>query len=361
MIAAILRAITSRKAQPLPVEEDRAGAGKMGQLKMALITDSMSTLSFAQQCRIRQVTPENYQDVLKHWRPDCLFIESVFHGAQNSWRFRVNKMPFYIQQIQPKIIEKVIAFAKDLHIPTLFWNKDDIPFFEAFLHVAKQVDYVFTADSNFIPRYQAAVVDPSKVHLLAMAYESTFHTFSGFHFKEFAPCFLGSYYRGILKERQDFFAYILGACTHAKVPLHVYNRHKKHFVHATHFRFPKHDFIQMHDPVPYAQTQDLYKHYGVSININSVTNSDTMLSRRFLEILACGGILLSNTSPAVQKQFANYCHLVETQEQATELLSRLKHGPSQEDKDRAEAGAHFVVKNHTWQCRLEQIANILHL
>ncbi len=361
MIATLIRSITCRKARPLMVNEDSAGMGSLGQLKIALITDSMTTLSLAQECRIRQITPKNYQNVLKNWRPHFLFVESVFYGANNSWLYRVAKQPSYIQQIQSNTMEKVLAFAKDLHIPTLFWNKDDIPFFESFLHVAKQVDYVFTADSNFIPHYQSVVPNATKVNLLAMAYQSVFHAFTGFNFKEFSPCFLGSYYRGKFVKRQSFFEDIFTACEHNHLFLHIYDRHKNHLFHATHFRFPDRTCIQMHTPVPYTQTQELYKHYGISININSVTDSPTMLSRRFLEILACGGILVTNTGVAVQKKFSDYCHMVKSQEEATELLSRLKYGPSQEDKDRAEAGACYVAHKHTWKCRLEEIVDILNL
>ncbi len=361
MIATLIRNITHRKAKPLAIEEDKAGTGELGQVKIALITDTMSTLSFAQECRIKQLSPYNYKEILQNWRPHFVFIESAFHGMQDTWLYRIAKQPKYIQQLKPHALEDVITFAKDLHIPTLFWNKDDIPYFDAFLHVAQHVDYVFTADSNFIPRYQAAVPDASKVHLLAMAYQPAFHNFTGFHFKKLAPCFLGSYYVRMLKERQRFFEYIFQACSQTDSTLHVYNRHKNHLFHATHFRFPEHANITLHEPVPYEQTQEIYKYYSISLNINSVTNSDTMLSRRFLEILACGGILLSNPSPVVQKNFSSYCHCVHSQEQATELLARWKFGPSQEDKEKAEAGAQYVLQNHTWRCRLEQIATLLNI
>ncbi len=361
MIATIIRAISSYKNSPLCVQEGKVIHGPFGKLKVALITDGMTTLSFAEQCSIRQLSPNNYKDILKNWRPDFVFIESAFYGVQNSWLYHIAKQPAYIRQIKSHALENVLNFAKDLNIPTIFWNKDDVPYFDAFLHVAKLVDYVLTADINFVPLYKEAVRDESKVHVLAMAYESNFHSFTGFDFKEYAPCFLGSYYVKMLDQRKIFFDKMFKACANAQVTLHVYNRHKKHLFHATHFNFPRRDFVQVHDPVPYMQTQDLYKHYGISINVNSVTNSETMLSRRFLEVLACGGILLSNNSPVVQKYFSKYCHCVQTEEEITELLARLKFGPSHEDKCRAEAGSQYVLQNHTWRCRLEQLVNMLNI
>jgi spore maturation protein CgeB len=80
-----------------------------------------------------------------------------------------------------------------------------------------------------------------------------------------------------------------------------------------------------------------------------------MCSRRLLEILACGGIAVTNPSRAVDRNFRDYCHVVNTREEAHELLSRLRHGPSREDMERAEAGATYVRQNHTWAHRLEEL------
>ncbi len=361
MIASLIRAISSHSSVALPVEEDKAGEGELGQLKIALITDGMTTLSLAKECRIRQLTPYNYDEILRRWRPHLVFVESAFYGVHNAWLYHIAKQARWLQQKKPQALENLLNLAKSLNIPTLFWNKDDFPFFNAFVHVAKQVDYVFTADSNFIPHYQAAVQNSTQVHLLAMAYQPLFHSFTGFHFKAFEPCFLGSYYRRMLPERQQIFNMIFNACSREQVKLHVYDRHKNHPFRLTHFRYPKHAAVEIHHPVPYSQTQDMYKYYGISLNINSVTNSETMLSRRFLEILACGGILVTNASPAVENNFSAYCHCIKNEEHMRELLARLKYGPTREDKERAESGAQYVLQNHTWRKRLEQIVNTVRL
>ncbi len=86
-----------------------------------------------------------------------------------------------------------------------------------------------------------------------------------------------------------------------------------------------------------------------------------MYSRRLLEILACGGIAVTNPSRAVDKFFGNYCHVVSTREEAGELFSRLRHGPSREDMDRAAAGAMYVLENHTWAHRLDELCAIVNI
>jgi spore maturation protein CgeB len=87
-----------------------------------------------------------------------------------------------------------------------------------------------------------------------------------------------------------------------------------------------------------------------------------MCSRRLLEILACGGIAVTNPSPAVDQYFRNFCHVVSTREEARELFSRLRYGgPSREDMERAEAGAMYVRENHTWAHRLDELCAIVNI
>ncbi len=86
-----------------------------------------------------------------------------------------------------------------------------------------------------------------------------------------------------------------------------------------------------------------------------------MYSRRLVEILACGGIAVTNPSPAVDRYFKDYCHVVHDAEEALELFARLKHGPSPDDLARAEAGARYVLAEHTWAHRLEEIVCVIGL
>ena len=84
-----------------------------------------------------------------------------------------------------------------------------------------------------------------------------------------------------------------------------------------------------------------------------------MISRRLLEILACGGICVTNANPAVEKYFSAYCHVVRSEEDAFEILGKLAYGPTRDDLERAAAGAKYVAERHTWQRRLEQLEDLL--
>jgi len=194
-----------------------------------------------------------------------------------------------------------------------------------------------------------------------MPYQPAFHSFNEFEFSSHEACFTGSYYTRILTERRRYLDMIFAACTQASMPLNVFDRNHNRMSRHFEFRFPSHSHVVMHPSVSHRLTASVYKAYVASVNVNSVSDSSTMYSRRLLEILACGGIAVTNPSAAVTHHFKHYCHVVENADQAVELLGRLRHGPSVEDKERAAAGAAYVRDHHTWAHRLRLMADVVNL
>ncbi len=339
------------------VPQDIAGNGPFGRLKMALVADYFTSACLSAECRIRSLTPDNYREIIRDWRPDLVFVESAFHGVQGEWRYKLARQPKYIRMSKPRTLPRLVRLARDRGVPAIFWNKDDGAFFDAFIDTARLFSHVFTTDNTCLPRYAAELPEGCSVGVLAMPYQPAFHNFTGFAFEKNDACFVGSYYRKILHARRQFLDMMFTACEKVSMPLHVFDRNSNRLSRFFEFRYPHKSPLHMHDKIPYTETASVYKRYAASLNVNSVTDSDTMCSRRLLEILACGGILVTNSSPVVEKVFRQYCHVITSQEQAQDLLARLRFGPSPEDRDRAEAGAAYVRKAHTWLCRLEQMAD----
>jgi hypothetical protein len=50
---------------------------------------------------------------------------------------------------------------------------------------------------------------------------------------------------------------------------------------------------------------------------------------------------------------------VHSREQASELFARLRQGPSAQDCERAAAGAAYVRQFHTWEHRLQELADVV--
>lgn len=342
-----------------PIAEDIVHRGQFGKLKIALVADSFTTECLSAECRIRSLTPKNYAGVIRSWAPDLVFVESVFHGQGGSWRYEVAKQPKLLRITKPTAIYRLVEFAQKRGIPTVFWNKDDGAFFDTFIDVARCFDHVFTTDHRCVERYRQQVPECVTVEPLPMPYQPKFHNFNGFSFVRNEICFAGSYYRRILSERKRFLDMIFTACDSASLKLNIFDRNHHRFSRFFEFRFPKNAQLCLHCGVSHRATARIYKEHAVSLNVNSVVGSKTMYSRRLLEILACGGIAVTNPSRAVDKLFGDYCHVVSTREEAMELFSRLRFGPAKQDLERAEAGACCVKSAHTWERRLENICEVV--
>ena len=341
------------------IPQNRTGKGSFGKLKIALVADYFTAACLAEECRIRYVTPRNYREVLTDWRPDLVFVESVFHGIDDEWRFRLGKQPVYLKIFPSYEIRRLALLAEELGVPALFWNKDDKAFFDFFIDVAKNFKYVFTTDSDCLDAYRTSLPLGAKADVLAMPYQPAFHNFTGFSFESREGCFVGSYYRKILKKRRDFLDMIFKACDSVNFKINVYDRNSSRFSHFFEFKYPDAGNMTVHEGVPYPRTGEIYKKYSCSINVNSISDSPTMISRRLLEILACGGVCVTNANPAVKNIFSKYCHIIDSQERAVEIFGRLSSGPSSEDLDRAAEGARYVAAFHTWERRLEQLEDAL--
>lgn len=361
MVGRVIRKLGSLVYDYPKVSEDTARDGRFGQLKIALVADYFTADCLSAECRIRTMTPANYKDVIGSWKPDLVLVESTFHGVDGSWRYELAKQPRALRLTKPKAIFRLVNFAKQAGIPTVFWNKDDGPFFDAFIDVAKVFDYVFTTDAECLDRYRQQVPAQVPVNTLIMPYQPAFHSFTGFNFTRNEVCFTGSYYRRILNERRRFLDMVFDICEQNHMRINVFDRNHDRLSRHLEFRFPKKNQLRVHGKMPHRETALIYKAHAVSLNVNSVTSSETMFSRRLVEILACGGIAVTNAGRAVDRYFRDFCHVMNTHEEARELFARLRHGPSQEDRDRAEAGAIYVRQNHTWAHRLEEICAVVKL
>jgi len=322
-------------------------------MKIALISDNLTrdSLEAEDNTSIVNINKYNYKIVFKFWKPDFLFIESAWEGKNNSWKFGVASYPGHPER-NNNLLKKVIKYAKSLNIPTVFWNKEDGVHFDRFIDSAKLCDYIFTVDINSVPRYKAIVDSNVIVDTLIFAVQAKFHNFTGFHFKSNEVDFVGSYSRhthDARREWQDLF--FSSAAEYSHLVVFDRNSHKT----AKEYQYPDLKNITMKSSVKYEDTAQVYKDYLISLNVNTIIDSKTMFSRRLVEIIACGGIAVTNPSPAVDNYFKDYCWVINNKEEMDALLFRLKNGPLQSDKIKMEKGAKYIADNHTWTHRLNQI------
>ncbi|MFT7824812.1 MAG: glycosyltransferase, partial [Sulfurimonas sp.] len=257
-----------------------------------------------------------------------------------------------------KRLQKVVAYAKKLGIPTVFWNKEDGVHFDRFIDSAKLFDHIFTVDENCIPKYRDVVGDKATVNSLLFAVQPKFHHFSGFNFKYNRANFVGSYSHHIHDKRRVWQDMMFTSASKTGLGLTAFDRNSDR--KSENYRYPDMENMNVLPAVPYEETAQIYKDYTLSLNVNTIEDSPTMFSRRLVEILACGGVAVTNPTLAVDKLFKEYCHVVSTQEEMDALFYRVhQYGLSEEDKKMARAGAEYVAKYHTWAHRLEEIRKVV--
>lgn len=327
-------------------------------MKIAFIADELTGISLAYEANVCFVTPLNYKLILRFWKPDFLFVESAWHGRRNVWKFKIAAYPDHPKRTN-NALQKVVSYAKSLGIPTVFWNKEDGVHYERFIESAKLFDHIFTVDENCIPKYRARVDENVTVNTLMFAVQAQIHNFTGFNFKYNQANFVGSYSTHLHDRRRMWQDMIFQAASDTSLGLKVYDRNSAR--KSSTYRYPVFENMEIKPAVRYSDTAQIYKDYLVSLNVNTIEDSGTMFSRRLAEIIACGGIAVTNPSPAVDRYFKSYCHIVATEEEARALFERLKHGPSPEDLLRARDGADYIAREHTWTHRLKEICDVIGL
>jgi len=324
--------------------------GRYSNLKVALVADALTDAGLGAECNVRRLTPSNYRTVLRRWRPDIVFVESAWAGWRNAWKYKIASYTDHPERTT-RDIAMVVAEAADLGIPAVFWNKEDSVHYDRFINTASFFQYIFTVDSNCIPKYQSDIPG-CKVGTLMFPIQPRFHYLddktdcaTGF------SCFIGSYSSHIHPRRRQWQHLLFESA--ARYGLDIYDRNYKR--KAAHYRYPAISGMRIHKAVPYAKTAEIYRSYRVNLNVNTIEDSPTMYSRRLIEILAVGGVAISTPSLAVSRLFSDYCYVVATADELNGAIDSIAGAEYLMAKERAREGAQQVSRDHTWERRLEHL------
>ena len=332
--------------------------GDFSHLKIALVSDELTRECLSQSAWVKNLTPLNYMHILRFWKPDMLFVESAWKGIDEAWKFRIANYPDHPGRTN-KSLQKLVNYARELNIPTVFWNKEDGVHFERFIDSARLFDYIFTVDETCIPRYRDRIGSHARVDTLMFPVQPLFHRFTGFNFKYHTANSVGSYSRHLHDSRRYWQDTAFQTCSESGLGLIVYDRNSGR--KNKYYRYPTLPSVQIRHAIQHARTGMVYKDNLVTLNVNTIVDSPSMYSRRLIEALACGAVIVSNPSMAMERMFSGFCHIVTSHDEMMTLFERLKHGPSSLDLERARAGAEFVLSHHTWQDRIKQLIEVLRL
>ncbi len=312
-------------------------------LRAAVIMDQFTYECFRDECHLVQFGPDDWMERLEAEKPDFLFVESAWHGNGDRWNLR----PTHVEQLLP-----VLDWCRARRIPTVFWNKEDPPNFEHFIHLAGLFDRVFTTDADSIARYRERI-GHDRIQALPFAAQPAIHNpIDSRKPRRGRLCFAGTYYREKYPERRREMDVLLNAARTRG--LTIFDRNHGLDV-LPQYRFPDELQPLIHGALPYEQMLRAYKEFDIFLNVNSVRDSPTMFARRVFELLACGTAVISTPSLGIERLLGREAVvIVESEEEAAAWMDRLLDDEHLRYRMVA-GGQRRVFAEHTYRHRMDAI------
>lgn len=326
-------------------------------LKVAAIMDEFTYYCYAPECDLMQVTPDDFKEELDGFEPDLLFIESVWRGKDNLWRFKLHDN-----------MEAITALTKYCHkknIPVVFWSKEDPVHFGVFIRTAALADFVFTTDADCVELYKAHL-GHDNVFYLPFAAQPAQHNPIEEYERQDKFCFAGSFY---VKYQERSKVFLELAPLFKEYGLDIYDRNYKKGETDTNtqstsvaspivqnYYFPEELRGCILGGLPYSEISRAYKGYKYGINMTSMVQSGFMFARRVFELLACNTVTVSNYSRGLALFFGDLLIATDNKEHMKKKLTSFCSTELDYRRYRL-AGLRHVLSSHLYEDRLERIAD----
>ena len=325
--------------------------------RIALISDELTSFAL-EDCSVKifQIKDKNWFQLFKIFKPDFILVESVWRGYKEAWRYKVASYTDYPERHNDDL-QRLLEMADKYNVPAVFWNKEDGAHFNRFINTASLFKYILTVDSNCVERYQAILGDKVKVGVLPFAVQPKFHYPATSPPRYRKSLFIGSYSKHIHNARQQWQDMAFSAASPYGLDIIDRNSDRNPDV----YRYPDLPNTTVFPNVPYNKTGDVYRQYSHCINVNTVTDSPSMFSRRLIEIMACGRLAVSNPSVSVSTRFEGMCEVIDSKEQADELFAQLSKGYTKQQVEMMRYASAHVLENYNYDQWLQHIVEFIEL
>ncbi len=325
-------------------------------LRMVFIGDALTFQSLKNENIFVMNHTNNFFDkfALKH--ANILLVESAWSGHKNKWRYKIANYTDYPERNNVEL-RRLLELADKYNIPAVFWNKEDGAHFNRFIDSASLFKYILTVDSNCVERYRAILGNSVKVGVLPFAVQPKFHYPTDLPSRYNESLFVGSYSQHIHNARQQWQDIAFTAASPYGLTIVDRNSDRKSDV----YRYPDLPNMTIKSAVPYDQTGELFRQYSHCLNVNTVTDSPSMFSRRLIEIMACGRLAVTNPSLSVSTRFEGMCEVIESKEQADELFAQLSRGYTKQQAEMMRYASDHVLKNYNYDQWIKRIVEFIEL
>lgn len=310
---------------------------------IAIISDELTYENFSKECHVHVLTPNNWKQVFQENEIDLFLCESAWNGCKEydkCWRGRIYKNHKVLFETR-KVLFRILNYCEKNEIPTVFWNKEDPTFFGNekydFVDTALYFQYIFTTAEECIEMYQKK--GHKDVHLMMFGFSPELYNPLQSGKKQKKAIFAGSWF-GEDEQRCKAEDALFRKVLEDKIPLVIYNRQSDS--NSKKRKFPEVFQQYIHSAISQKQLGKELKGSRYAININTVTDSETMFARRVYELMASNVYIISNQSKAMKRQLAGRYSSIE---------DKIPEDVIAICRDNVD----YVFQNHTNQIRLTEM------
>ena len=317
------------------------------QMNIAMIVDEFTYNSFRFECNALPLEPTNWRETFESNNIDIFFCESAFSGVDSikrPWKGRIYASINFPNENRGILLE-ILTYCKNNKIPTVFWNKEDPAHYEDRVHdfvkTALLFDHIFTTSSECVERYKREYGHNSVFLLMFATQPRLFNPIEKFERTD-EIIFAGSWYRQHT-ERSEEMEKIIDSIIQSSYPLKIYDRQSNN--DDPNHIFPEKYKSCIHPRLPHDSLDIAYKSSKYALNINTVTDSDTMFARRVFELMSSNTLVLSNYSKGMEQLF----------DTGVVFLDGKSIPDLDLESEKRDKCLYMVLSYHTYQRRFEQI------
>ena len=263
-------------------------------IHVGIIADEFVFENFVDTCNLHYLSRNEWEDIIIDIQ--ALIVTTTWHGIDNSWTgiYR-NDSQAYNEYV--RLCKKV----RELDIPIAFYSKEDPPNFDLFLSLALYADVIFTSSIECVDKYKV-VYGSKPCYPLSFGVNPILHNPIRKSNKIYENCvlFAGSHmkkYPNRTLEEERLFSTIISNGLNLTIIDRNYNRNNRTYY------FPREYRRMVVGNFSYREIAKIYKLFPYVLNLNSVSESETMFASRIYDALACGSVLISSESIGMKQIF----------------------------------------------------------
>jgi spore maturation protein CgeB/SAM-dependent methyltransferase len=316
------------------------------------ILDEMSQASWRSEFNLTPIPRHGWRQLIEGIKPDFALLESCWNGNRGDWQYAFTSPN--LQHANAVELLELLKYLRQTNTPVAFWNKEDPMHFEKFLPIASKADFIFTTDEARVASYRQAVPSAQVTTLPFAASLDICNPTDRFRKDPETVCFAGAYYPEGHDERLRQMDYVLPAIERFNGT--IYDRYSSHPTNR--YRFPDRYQPFIRNAVPFDHMAKLYREFRVFLNVNTIIDSPTMMSRRVYELLASGTPVVSSPSEAISQQFDGIVQVGGNERQITDAVEYLLTDESHWNRI-SHMGVRAVAQAHTYEHRADIISSAI--